>query len=226
MFPAAQGWGVSYCPDLCASSSTKAAGPGEGFRKTENGLCFWKINILELFWPSCSLQCRTVKIAILGEEGVPVQVDGEAWIQPPGYIWIVHKNRAQTLTRDRVRASWIPCAVHVCFNVTFFWIVWQGPHVMHISLHTINLLGKNVIKLAFTTWEIVQIRLFMKAYFTSFSRCLVTVFLNTLACCFFHRMPASPSAVDCLDSDGLCFNFSLLFSMWLIPHWPCKTVSY
>lgn len=51
------------------------------------------------------LQCRTVKIAILGEEGVPVQVDGEAWIQPPGYIWIVHKNRAQTLTRDRVRAA-------------------------------------------------------------------------------------------------------------------------
>ncbi|XP_039203061.1 diacylglycerol kinase delta isoform X2 [Crotalus tigris] len=46
-------------------------------------------------------QCRTVKIAILGDEGVPVQVDGEAWIQPPGYIWIVHKNRAQTLTRDR-----------------------------------------------------------------------------------------------------------------------------
>lgn len=46
-----------------------------------------------------------MKIAILGDEGVPVQVDGEAWIQPPGYIWIVHKNRAQTLTRDRVRAN-------------------------------------------------------------------------------------------------------------------------
>uniref|UniRef100_F1M5T2 Diacylglycerol kinase n=1 Tax=Rattus norvegicus TaxID=10116 RepID=F1M5T2_RAT len=45
--------------------------------------------------------CRTVKISILGDEGVPVQVDGEAWIQPPGYIRIVHKNRAQTLTRDR-----------------------------------------------------------------------------------------------------------------------------
>ncbi|XP_012289563.2 diacylglycerol kinase delta isoform X1 [Aotus nancymaae] len=46
-------------------------------------------------------QCRTVKISILGDEGVPVQVDGEAWVQPPGYIRIVHKNRAQTLTRDR-----------------------------------------------------------------------------------------------------------------------------
>uniref|UniRef100_A0A7N6BCZ9 Diacylglycerol kinase n=1 Tax=Anabas testudineus TaxID=64144 RepID=A0A7N6BCZ9_ANATE len=46
-------------------------------------------------------QCRMVKITILGDEGVPVQVDGEAWIQPPGYIKIIHKNRTQTLTRDR-----------------------------------------------------------------------------------------------------------------------------
>ncbi|KAJ8280569.1 hypothetical protein GJAV_G00056360 [Gymnothorax javanicus] len=46
-------------------------------------------------------QCRTVKITILGDEGVPVQVDGEAWIQPPGFIRIIHKNRTQTLTRDR-----------------------------------------------------------------------------------------------------------------------------
>ncbi|KAK2831071.1 hypothetical protein Q7C36_016157 [Tachysurus vachellii] len=46
-------------------------------------------------------QCRTVKITILGDEGVPVQVDGEAWIQPPGFIRILHKNRTQTLTRDR-----------------------------------------------------------------------------------------------------------------------------
>ncbi|XP_018105420.1 diacylglycerol kinase eta isoform X1 [Xenopus laevis] len=46
-------------------------------------------------------QCRAVKITIIGEEGVPVQVDGEAWVQPPGVIKIVHKNRAQMLTRDR-----------------------------------------------------------------------------------------------------------------------------
>ncbi|XP_010157135.1 PREDICTED: diacylglycerol kinase eta, partial [Eurypyga helias] len=45
--------------------------------------------------------CRSVKITILGDEGVPVQVDGEAWIQPPGVIKIIHKNRAQMLTRDR-----------------------------------------------------------------------------------------------------------------------------
>ena len=44
-----------------------------------------------------------MKITILGDEGVPIQVDGEAWIQPPGVIKIQHKNRAQMLTRDRVR---------------------------------------------------------------------------------------------------------------------------
>ncbi len=47
-------------------------------------------------------QCRSVKISIIGDEGVPVQVDGEAWVQPPGYIRIEHKNRAQMLTRDKV----------------------------------------------------------------------------------------------------------------------------
>uniref|UniRef100_A0A8C4GDZ9 Diacylglycerol kinase n=1 Tax=Dicentrarchus labrax TaxID=13489 RepID=A0A8C4GDZ9_DICLA len=50
-------------------------------------------------------QCRQVKITILGEEGVPVQVDGEAWIQPPGIVKINHKNRAQMLTRDRAFES-------------------------------------------------------------------------------------------------------------------------
>lgn len=67
-----------------------------------------------------------MKISILGDEGVPVQVDGEAWIQPPGYIRIVHKNRAQTLTRDRVRTTasrgewgggyqWLACGLTCTF---------------------------------------------------------------------------------------------------------------
>ena len=43
-----------------------------------------------------------MKITIVGDEGVPVQVDGEAWIQPPGLLKIVHKNRAQMLVRDKV----------------------------------------------------------------------------------------------------------------------------
>ncbi|GLV41416.1 uncharacterized protein CBL_06646 [Carabus blaptoides fortunei] len=46
-------------------------------------------------------QCQTVQINILGEEGVPIQVDGEAWIQPPGMIRIIHKNRMQMLCRNR-----------------------------------------------------------------------------------------------------------------------------
>ncbi|XP_078470144.1 diacylglycerol kinase delta-like isoform X2 [Lampetra planeri] len=50
-------------------------------------------------------QCRTVRISILGEEGLPVQVDGEAWVQPPGFIRIAHRNRAQMLTRDRAFES-------------------------------------------------------------------------------------------------------------------------
>lgn len=46
-------------------------------------------------------QCRRIKITILGDEGMPLQVDGEAWLQPPGVIKIEHKNRAQMLSRDR-----------------------------------------------------------------------------------------------------------------------------
>lgn len=43
----------------------------------------------------------TIKFAFVGDEGVPIQVDGEAWIQPPGIIRILHKNRMQMLCRNR-----------------------------------------------------------------------------------------------------------------------------
>nr|CAB3237538.1 diacylglycerol kinase delta [Phallusia mammillata] len=46
-------------------------------------------------------QCRSVKITILGDEHVPLQTDGEAWLQPPGIVKIEHKNRVQMLARDR-----------------------------------------------------------------------------------------------------------------------------
>jgi diacylglycerol kinase (ATP) len=36
-----------------------------------------------------------------GEECVPIQVDGEAWLQQPGIIRIIHKNRTQMLCRNR-----------------------------------------------------------------------------------------------------------------------------
>ena len=48
-------------------------------------------------------QCRSVVIRIFGDEGVPVQADGEAWVHPPGIIRIMHKNRVQITCRDRVR---------------------------------------------------------------------------------------------------------------------------
>ncbi|XP_069922941.1 diacylglycerol kinase kappa [Oryctolagus cuniculus] len=46
-------------------------------------------------------QCHEVMITIEGEEGIPVQVDGEAWVQRPGLIKIKYKNAAQMLMRDR-----------------------------------------------------------------------------------------------------------------------------
>ncbi|CBY42712.1 unnamed protein product, partial [Oikopleura dioica] len=45
-------------------------------------------------------QCSSLKIVIGGNEPIPVQVDGEAWMQNPGVIKIEHKNRVQMLARD------------------------------------------------------------------------------------------------------------------------------
>ncbi|XP_055633713.1 diacylglycerol kinase eta isoform X2 [Toxorhynchites rutilus septentrionalis] len=46
-------------------------------------------------------QCQSVQINILCGEPVPVQVDGEAWLQKAGIIRIIHKNRVQMLCRNR-----------------------------------------------------------------------------------------------------------------------------
>ncbi|MBN3282063.1 DGKD kinase, partial [Polyodon spathula] len=93
-------------------------------------------------------QCRTVKITVLGEEGVPVQVDGEAWVQPPGYIRIIHKNRTPTLTRDRVGISplsqfssgWSPLGAHLveaqqCGAQDESYSVGSGPGCAVAGLH-------------------------------------------------------------------------------------------
>ncbi|KAK6750545.1 hypothetical protein RB195_002488 [Necator americanus] len=45
-------------------------------------------------------QCRHIRIVIMGNDAIPVQVDGEPWLQPPGIMQIVHKNRAQLLVRN------------------------------------------------------------------------------------------------------------------------------
>jgi hypothetical protein len=41
-------------------------------------------------------------VFLSGDEGAPIQVDGEAWIQPPGMIRIIHKNRMKMLCRNKV----------------------------------------------------------------------------------------------------------------------------
>lgn len=84
-------------------------------------------------------QCRQVKITIKGDEGVPVQVDGEAWIQPPGIVQIIHKNRAQMLTRDRVSVC---DKLFFFFQKYFFYIVFWSlieiTHIVNLKFHSVN----------------------------------------------------------------------------------------
>ena len=37
-----------------------------------------------------------------GKDKIPVQADGEAWLQDPGVITISHKNKARMVIRDKV----------------------------------------------------------------------------------------------------------------------------
>ena len=40
-------------------------------------------------------QCSSVRVTILEGEPIPIQVDGEAWLQEPGVIQIKHKVRVK-----------------------------------------------------------------------------------------------------------------------------------
>ncbi|EGD77063.1 hypothetical protein PTSG_07403 [Salpingoeca rosetta] len=46
-------------------------------------------------------QAKSITINIQGNEPVPVQVDGEPWMQTPAVIHITHKNSMQLLSRDK-----------------------------------------------------------------------------------------------------------------------------
>ena len=39
----------------------------------------------------------------MGPDTMPMQVDGEAWLQEPGTLVISHKNKARMLFKNKVR---------------------------------------------------------------------------------------------------------------------------
>eukprot|EP00731_Ephydatia_muelleri_P030202 Em0021g725a len=47
-------------------------------------------------------QCHYAQLTLQGPDTLPVQVDGEAWLQDPGTIVISHKNKARMLVKDKV----------------------------------------------------------------------------------------------------------------------------
>lgn len=54
-------------------------------------------------------QCRVAKLIILGNEKVPMQVDGEAWLQEAGTIVVSHKNKARMIVKDKVDSFFSNC---------------------------------------------------------------------------------------------------------------------
>ena len=76
-----------------------------------------------------SVQCRTVKITVSGDESVPVQVDGEAWLQQPGVVYIAHKNRAQMLTRHKVTVTVIISISIRVVRLRYLTQAWSLNHV-------------------------------------------------------------------------------------------------
>jgi diacylglycerol kinase family enzyme len=46
-------------------------------------------------------QCSSVRVTILEGDPLPIQVDGEAWLQRPGVIQIKHKNRVHMLAKAK-----------------------------------------------------------------------------------------------------------------------------
>eukprot|EP00047_Mylnosiga_fluctuans_P024021 m.151041 g.151041 ORF g.151041 m.151041 type:complete len:456 (+) comp9754_c0_seq6:1617-2984(+) len=51
--------------------------------------------------PTRLAQARVVRITVTGSASVPLQVDGEAWMQAPCVVTITHKNRMLVMSRDR-----------------------------------------------------------------------------------------------------------------------------
>jgi hypothetical protein len=47
-------------------------------------------------------QCRYAKIIMHGPDKLPMQVDGEAWLQGPGIIVVSHKNKARIIFKNKI----------------------------------------------------------------------------------------------------------------------------
>ena len=45
-------------------------------------------------------QCRYAKVILKSE--MPMQVDGEAWMQEAGVLMVTHKNKAKMIVKDKV----------------------------------------------------------------------------------------------------------------------------
>jgi hypothetical protein len=91
----------------------------------------WQWNIS---WP-LNKMCSIVRFQIMqflclvGEEGVPIQVDGEAWLQPPGMIRIIHKNRMQMLCRNKVSMFNVrmqSCSVLSVHDRMYLWLLFKN----------------------------------------------------------------------------------------------------
>ena len=70
-------------------------------------------------------QCHYAQLTLRGPDTLPVQVDGEAWLQEPGTIVISHKNKARMLVKDKVR-GWVGVAVDEGRSL---WPIYTRQHV-------------------------------------------------------------------------------------------------
>ena len=72
-------------------------------RSFKTGSVLWSVIFYIFLWrtivdstPSHRIaQCSSVRVTILEGESIPIQVDGEAWLQEPGVIQIKHKVRVK-----------------------------------------------------------------------------------------------------------------------------------
>ncbi len=111
-------------------------------------------------------QCHSVKIKIISKHGLPVQVDGEAWIQPAGFLQIVHKNRAQMLTRNKDFETTLRTWSNMTVKVKNKLLVNQITKSEWNALQSIVDSSSTLIK----RWEAMRVRLWVAIKLVGFWR--------------------------------------------------------